>query len=335
MILVMPPKKSESTVIRLEAEGPVNPSAPYAASAYAFADEDNSFDMADFRKNVKLEISSIAPSELCFSLTGVDAPIANAFRRIMIGEVETVAIDKVHLWQNTGVMHDEVLVHRIGLVPIQLGACSVQDVDAAKEEVGSVEWDQTRAIKFRLHKKCPADFPKGDSLEVTSGDLIFVPQNSQQKDWIGDQIPHSVSDSILLTKLRPGQEIEAEFFCLRGSAKIHAKWSPVCSATYRLQPLVSFTEPIRGEEAKRLVGLCPKKVFDIEDMEVRVKNVDNCSACRLCIEEFPGRVQLGKQRDRFLFTIESTGSLPAADIFAESIAILREKAQKARANLKQ
>ena len=53
-----------------------------------------------------------------FDLIGVDASVANALRRIMIGEVPTMAIENVYIYNNTSVMHDEILAHRLGLIPI-------------------------------------------------------------------------------------------------------------------------------------------------------------------------------------------------------------------------
>lgn len=53
-----------------------------------------------------------------FDLIGVDASVANALRRIMISEVPTMAIENVYMYNNTSVMHDEILAHRLGLIPI-------------------------------------------------------------------------------------------------------------------------------------------------------------------------------------------------------------------------
>ena len=53
-----------------------------------------------------------------FDLVGVEPPLANALRRIMIAEIPTMAIEKVNLWQNTSIIPDENLAHRMGLVPI-------------------------------------------------------------------------------------------------------------------------------------------------------------------------------------------------------------------------
>jgi len=57
--------------------------------------------------------------ELEFDLVGVEPALANAFRRILLSEVESMAIKEVHMYMNTSVIQDEVLAHRIGLIPLK------------------------------------------------------------------------------------------------------------------------------------------------------------------------------------------------------------------------
>ena len=56
---------------------------------------------------------------LVFDIVGIEAPLANALWWIMISEVPTIAIEKVRIWQNLSVIADEVLAHRMGLIPIK------------------------------------------------------------------------------------------------------------------------------------------------------------------------------------------------------------------------
>jgi len=58
--------------------------------------------------------------EMEFDLVGVDASISNAFRRILIAEVPSMAIERVYISNNTSVIQDEVLAHRLGLIPIKV-----------------------------------------------------------------------------------------------------------------------------------------------------------------------------------------------------------------------
>jgi DNA-directed RNA polymerase I and III subunit RPAC1 len=63
---------------------------------------------------------SETPEEFVFELIGVDAPIANALRRILLSEVPSVAIDTVFITRNTSILQDEVLAHRLGLIPLSI-----------------------------------------------------------------------------------------------------------------------------------------------------------------------------------------------------------------------
>ena len=312
----------------LTREGPAIPGVPGSASAYAMSGVENTFDMTSFKRDLKVKVITCTDELLRVDVSGVDASIANAIRRVMISEVPTVAIDKVHLWQNTGVIQDEILCHRLGLVPIWVP--DIDSVESAKDE--GDDFDVSGAIKFKLHVKCPMDYPKGQSLHVYSKDMKFEAQTKTQQEMTKQ--PHPVHPDILIAKLRPGQEIECELFCLKGTGKIHAKWNPVCTASYRLMPEVTILQPQRGDAARDLVELCPKNVFDIEDGVAVVKRPRDCTACRRCIEEIPeGIVELAKVKDYFIFSVESTGCIPAPEIFARALGILKSKCEVSRKHL--
>ena len=63
-----------------------------------------------------------------FEMLGIDASIANAFRRILISEIPTVAIETVYLHNNTSIVQDEVLAHRLGLIPIAVEPNDFKDL---------------------------------------------------------------------------------------------------------------------------------------------------------------------------------------------------------------
>lgn len=74
--------------------------------------------MRNFIENCSIDIKSKTDEEIVFDLAGVEPPLANALRRIIIAEIPTMAIEKVNLWQNTSIIPDENLAHRLGLIPI-------------------------------------------------------------------------------------------------------------------------------------------------------------------------------------------------------------------------
>ncbi len=48
---------------------------------------DNSFDLSDFKENFGIRILSLDEERVVFEMTGIEAPLANAFRRILLAEV--------------------------------------------------------------------------------------------------------------------------------------------------------------------------------------------------------------------------------------------------------
>ena len=72
-----------------------------------------------------------------------------------------------------------------------------------------------------------------------------------------------------------------ECYATKGIGETHAKWSPVCTAAYRMRPSISFPSPITGKDAERMAATCPMGVFDIEDVNGKptlvVGNDLNCT----------------------------------------------------------
>jgi DNA-directed RNA polymerase I and III subunit RPAC1 len=97
-----------------------------------------------------------------FDIEGIDCSIANALRRIMIAEVPTLAFHKVLMYQNTSVIPDEVLVHRIGLMPVKVEAVGFK----YRKEDDAL--DATNSLKFELRAKCTK---KTQYLKMTDEEL--------------------------------------------------------------------------------------------------------------------------------------------------------------------
>lgn len=84
----------------------------------AIAQVERSFDPAEEARLVQVRRLRHSVDEVTFELDGVEAPFANAIRRILIAEVPTMAIEHVTVMDNSTVTVDEFLAHRLGLVPV-------------------------------------------------------------------------------------------------------------------------------------------------------------------------------------------------------------------------
>jgi DNA-directed RNA polymerase I and III subunit RPAC1 len=92
--------------------------------------------------------------ELVFELIGVDISFANALRRIMIAEVPTMALEYVYMWNNSGLIHDEVLSHRMGLIPLNVDPRLFDEYGFDVDEDGNPAATDRNTIVFRLDVQC-------------------------------------------------------------------------------------------------------------------------------------------------------------------------------------
>jgi len=88
-----------------------------SANDYGFSDD--AFSMDKFKKSMKIRVEKKDGLDLEFDMTGTSPAIANAFRRLMISEVPAMAIEKVYVYNNTTIIQDEILAHRLGLIPLR------------------------------------------------------------------------------------------------------------------------------------------------------------------------------------------------------------------------
>jgi DNA-directed RNA polymerase II subunit RPB3 len=107
---------------------------------------------------------------LKFELTNTELHVANALRRIIIAEVPTMAIDIVQIHENTSVLNDEFIAHRLGLVPLH---SEFEKEFVLNEQCQCPEFCEKCSVRYRLRKRCP---PDQDSCEVTSDDI--TPENT-------------------------------------------------------------------------------------------------------------------------------------------------------------
>ncbi|KAI0222197.1 DNA-directed RNA polymerase core subunit rpc40 [Massospora cicadina] len=310
---------------------------------HQYPGEDLSFDLSAFKK---------------FDLIGVDASFANAFRRILIAEVPTMAIENVYIMNNTSIIQDEVLAHRLGLIPI-VADPNQFDFKRGKGRVLKFAHDSlvgdsptdlnTIIMKLNTTIETDDDLINGKSEFtsyylfnniVLSGHIEFDPKGDQVERFKDEPIK-AVYDDILIAKLRPGQAIEAELHLCKGIGRDHAKWSPVATASYRLLPEIIIKEDITGPLADKFVSCFPAGVAEVRVVDgVRKAVIVNPRKCTMSREvlrypELAEKVILARKRDHFIFNIESTGIISPQDLFLQAILIMIDKCKVAKLALAQ
>ncbi|XP_040577458.1 DNA-directed RNA polymerases I and III subunit RPAC1 [Lepeophtheirus salmonis] len=288
----------------------------------------------DFKKKFKIEVVQKKDKELEFDIIGIDPSLANAYRRIMLSDVPSMAIEKVFIYNNTSIVQDEVLAHRLGLVPIN---ANPKLFDWKKDEDGDQGRDTT-TLEFELKVRCSKKKDYNSNSSETDPDAMFENHNvySSYIKWIPNGFQtkkmsnvEAVENDILIAKLRPGQELDLKMYAVKGIGRDHAKFSPVCTAFYRLHPEISLKSEIRDEAAIRLQESFSPGVIEINKKTgvayIANPRYDMCSRNIMRHEDLKDKVTLSKIKDHFIFSIESTGALEPEDIFLQSVDILAEK----------
>jgi len=172
---------------------------------------------------------------------GVPLAVANAIRRLIISEVPTMAVEEVLIIENSSGMTNEVLAHRISLIPF------ISDIDryVPPEECtcGSKLGCEKCVVRYVLKAEA-GDQP----ITVYSRDMVPEDPNTTV-------IP--VSGNIPIVKLAPGEKIELELYVRVGKGKKHAKWQPGIATLYESKESadkrILFVESFGFLEPKRMV----------------------------------------------------------------------------------
>jgi DNA-directed RNA polymerase subunit D len=140
-------------------------------------------------------------------LKGVPLQYANALRRICLNGVPIFAIDTIDIIENSSVLPDEGLAHRLGLIPIK-----------------------TDLSRFNEPSKCECQSETGCSncrvmLVLDSGDsdetrTVLSNELSSEDDSV-----KPISDKIAIVQLTQGQRIKVECYARLGRGTEHAKWN--------------------------------------------------------------------------------------------------------------
>ncbi|XP_075060597.1 DNA-directed RNA polymerases I and III subunit RPAC1 [Mixophyes fleayi] len=304
-----------------------------------YPDYDDTWDQEKFEQNFRLDVIKMEDDLLEFDMIGIDASFANAFRRILLAEVPTMATEKVFVYKNTSIIQDEILAHRLGLIPIRADPRLFEY--RSTEDAEGTEID---TLQFELNVKCTrnprASKESSDPNElyldhkVYTRHMKWLPQGNQSDLFPETDPPRSVHDDILIAQLRPGQEIHVIMHCVKGVGKDHAKFSPVATASYRLLPEITLLHPVEGDLAEKLQKCFSPGVIAVDVRNgikvARVENsrIDTCSREIFRHEELKNLVKMARVRDHFIFSIESTGILAPDTLLKEAIKVLMGKCRR-------
>jgi DNA-directed RNA polymerase subunit D len=247
---------------------------------------------------VSIEKISSSENKMTFLLKKSTPAYSNALRRIMLTQVPVMAIENIEFSKNNSALYDEVLAHRLGLVPLTTDLKSYE-LPESDEDIENKKAKCT--LQLTLKEKGPKT--------VYASDLKTA-----------DPKVKPVFGKTPLVKLLKDQEVELVATAILGKGKIHAKWS-ACHVWYNYNPKITINMKADFEKVK---DLYPPQVFNkkgqIDEKLILEHNLVDAVAH---IKEEVVKVEYNDTE--FIFTVESWGQLPPKEIISESINILDSK----------
>jgi DNA-directed RNA polymerase subunit D len=152
---------------------------------------------------LSLEITNENEEKVSVNIKGVPVQYANALRRICLNGVPIYAIESIDVLENSSVLADEGLAHRMGLIPLKT------DLSASKDG------NENDKIMLTLDSGITEE-----TRTILSGDL------KSQDDNV---IP--TSKDIPIVTLAPGQSLKFEAYARLGKGTEHARWNSANIAT--------------------------------------------------------------------------------------------------------
>lgn len=241
-------------------------------------------------------------SKLSFILKDSNPVFANTLRRMILDEVPTMAIEDVEFSKNNSILYDEMVAHRLGLVPLKTDLKSYNLPDKCKCEGKGCNRCQLKLV-----------------LKATKGSGAVYASEIKSKD----PAVKPVYGDMPIAKLLKGQTIELEATAVLGRGKQHTKWSPG-HVYYKYKPVIEITGEVKNPEA--VIEIDHNNVFEIKDRKL-VVNKDKVLNCDLSLDfsEIDKNIKLTASDTDFVFYIESFGQLSCKEMVSKAIDLLDEQ----------
>ena len=140
-------------------------------------------------------------------LKGIPLQYANALRRICLSGVPTFAVDDVVIIENSSVLADEGVAHRLAMMPLKTDLTRFVEPSACDchSELGC----------SRCRVLLMLDSGSSDTTRtITSSDISSE-----------DEVVKPVSPHIPIVALAPAQKLKVEAYARLGRGSEHAKWN--------------------------------------------------------------------------------------------------------------
>jgi DNA-directed RNA polymerase subunit D len=237
-------------------------------------------------EDYEVEFVERGDREALFLVRGVTPAFANGIRRAMIADVPTLSIDQVRVIENSSVMFDEQIAHRLGLVPLT---------------TPEGEFDEDDVITLSMDVEGPAT--------AYSGDLVSI-----------DEMVQPADQNVPIIDLKDDQRLELEADAVLDTGKEHAKHQGGVSVGYRhLQhvEVVGDAAEFEEEEPNIIRG-----VVEIDGELVNTAAFDNDLTKKFPGKE----LSVTDVEKAFVFHVETDGSMTVEELVTRAIDSIEARA---------
>jgi DNA-directed RNA polymerase subunit D len=236
-------------------------------------------------------------------LEDTDVYFVNSLRRVMLAELPKLAIDDVIIYDNTSPLFDEIIAHRLSLIPIPT-------------DLG--------ILAYRSQCKCEGKGCPSCTVRYT------LSKEGAGVIYSGDLQPEHPSFAIKETRipiveLSKDQRVILEVEAVLGKGREHAKWQPVIAPRYSMDPVIQADKK-RLDAAKAFIADLPAGLAELKGTTVELQDWSRLPEFEQFLEkEKEDSITIRRDPSKITFTFETDGSLSPKDALKETVAILSRK----------
>jgi DNA-directed RNA polymerase subunit D len=231
---------------------------------------------------------------------------------VLVSELPKLAIDDVVIYDNTSALFDEIIAHRLSLIPIPTDLSLLNFRD---ECICKGKGCPSCTVRYTISKE--------NEGTVYSGDLQPAEDSWKIKE-----------DNIPIVELSKDQRLILEVEAVLGNARTHAKWQSVISPGYRFYPIIEIDNK-KVNEVKEFLNKIPSDIVTLKKDKLELNDITKISILESYIDrEKIDFIKIKKDPSNIIFSFETDGSLESETALIKSIEILKDKYKDFTNNLK-
>ncbi len=261
---------------------------------------------------MKVKTVELKGNKGVLKIEDTDVYFVNSLRRVMLAELPKLAIDDVIIYDNTSALFDELIGHRLGLIPVPT---------------------DLSILTFRSECKCEGKGCPSCTVRYT------LSKEGECVVYSGDLQPEHPSFAITETtipivELMKDQRVILEVEAVLGKGRNHAKWQVVLAPRYRMETKITVDKK-HINEAKAFIEEMPKDLVELKGDKLELKDPSKASIVEAYLEKHKTEfIKVSKDPSKLLFSFETDGSMSAKAALQESVNILAKKYGELRGLLK-